>query len=245
MGFPKESPNSVRHFLRRAEMTDRHGLQLVARTNDPSAETVCFHMIPHQLVRIELWAVRRQEEQAKTALGALHKLERLAGSMRWMAVDDQEDRMIFALQKSLQEVDEDRGVHASFCDREAQFASRADGGDQVHAEPLARRWHNGGLTSRRRGCARVKVGANTRLIRKGDRRLLLLRKPSDLGELLGPATLHRFGVLRVSATEWLLRRQSALLYQGVRKQPDAPDLIGGDPIARIPCSRSGNQCTPW
>ena len=59
--------------------------------HDALADAVVLEMIPHQLVRVELGRVRRQEEEPQPAPGRLDEVAHFLRAMSRVAVDDQED----------------------------------------------------------------------------------------------------------------------------------------------------------
>ena len=74
------------------ERGQRLGLEILRAWHTGTADPVVLDVLPYPFIRVQLWRLPGQEEQAQLPVGGRGELLDGLGAVDWMTVQDQKDR---------------------------------------------------------------------------------------------------------------------------------------------------------
>ena len=119
----KKGANRIWFLLKITQPSNGSAHQDFLTVHEGSGNTVVFHIVSCKFVWIEFRKIRWQEERLKLSLKRLNRCFDLLGTVRWVAIDDEENLAALPLHQVLQELDEDRGPDTHAHHHEAQRPS--------------------------------------------------------------------------------------------------------------------------
>ena len=134
----------------------------------------CWRASPDELVVVEVRGIAREGVELEPAALCLDELGNQMGSVRRMAVDQEEDRLPAPPQERLEKCPVDGRVQPVGDHHVPEGFQRAHGGDRGPRLPLAAGRDDRGRTAGRLGSAQGRVRADPGFVEEEDRRPALL-----------------------------------------------------------------------
>ena len=181
LGAPEVGAHGSKHLL------------VVPRPAPP--ERVRLHVVVQELVRVEIRAVTREEEQPEPVGPLRHPPRHLGGPVDRVAIDNEEHEARGVPEEPAEEAEEHLPVERAPEHHEGEFAPIRDRREDVAPEPLAGPGDDRGLPLPAVGGARLVVRAEAHLIAPVDLGPGLFRRAPDGRVLLGQLPPHRHRVL--------------------------------------------------
>jgi len=192
-----------RIFLKIAESGDNRCFEILFFGDEGSSDSIVFDIVPDELIGVEFRAVRRQEDHTQLLRNCFQEGLNSFGSMRRMAINDQEDFPAAAMNQALDELQKDPRGDRFFSHHEPKRPLGGNGRDHVESEPLACGSDNRGLSLDSPSGARMKIRPDPRLVLKedlspfplglgADSRIFLLEPLFDQGGILLQGFYQRF-----------------------------------------------------
>lgn len=215
----------TRVFLEKTKSRDDRGLEILLLGNEGPADSVVFDIVPDELIGVEFGAVRRQKEQTQPVRDRFKIRLDLFGSMRGMAINNQENLPTTAMEQAFEKHEEERGPHRFFCHQEPEFPFGRNRRDHVESKPLAGGSDDRSLSLDRPSRSRMKIRAHPRLVFKEDLSSFSLGQGADPGILFLQPLFHQGRILLQGLNQRSLTSQPQLSEQASDRGEGEADPI--------------------